>query len=600
MRNIGCITLLLFLLSASFASADNKKQGVGNYKKWAQLSSEELLKKGHFYYNKANLPDSAMLCYSIVANRYYEAKKNDKAQMQQSASAMNQIGILYTHYYFDYQKARSYLLMAQEIAEKYQFKRTLVNVFNNMCNLSMIDSSMSSTDTLYANTLLLHRKAFKMAMDLKDWYTLIPTTFNYVRLGDDEKREKMVVSDIKDFLKLNMPDSIDGKRFLNEFCQGMLAAANKNYDKALLYYDKAYEDVRDRNMVTADIYRNVILNTKCRLLIKMGRDEEAVSMLQERIADAKKKNIHALLYVYYLALNGFYKEKTDAKKAEEYELLSLREKDLVMNQNKLQEASKTEFLFQINKMNEEMKQLSYDRRMQRIVIVGIAIFTLLLLYIAFLLYRRWRKTQATNRQLYQRTQDLLAADEEHHQQLLDYEARFQELTTQPQPTPAALPEVEPAAPTPRQVEYAAVSLQPSPQKYRTHQVSEEESSELLHRILYIMENSDEIYENAFSLGRLTELVDARTPNYVSQAINQHYHRTFSDMLNDYRIREACRRLNNHETYGHLTNEALAETVGFLSYPNFVKNFKKFTGLTPSVYRKQVKESKINDKTFGKQ
>ena len=76
MRNIACITLLLFLLSASLASADNKKQGVGYYQKWYQLSSEELLKKGHYYYDKANLPDSAMLCYSIVANRYYEAKKN--------------------------------------------------------------------------------------------------------------------------------------------------------------------------------------------------------------------------------------------------------------------------------------------------------------------------------------------------------------------------------------------------------------------------------------------------------------------------------------------------------------------------------------------
>lgn len=562
MRNMACITLLLFLLSASLVSADNKKQGMGNYQKWNQLLSEELLKKGHYYYDKANLPDSAMLCYSIVANRYYEAKKNDKAQMQQAATAMNQIGILYTHYYFDYQKARSYLLMAQEIAEKNQFQRTLVNVYINLSNLYMIEDSMTGDD-ISEKTLQQHRKAFKLAAQMKDWYALIPATFNYAHLGDDEKREKMVANDIKDFMKLNMPDSIDGKRFLNEFCQGMLAAANKNYDKALLYYDKAYEDVRDRNMITSDIYRNVILNTKCRLLIKMGRDEEAVSMLQERIADAKEKNIHALLYVYYQALHGYYKEKDDLAEAEKYELLSLREKDLVMNQNKLQEASKTEFLFQINKMNEEMKQLSYERRIQQIVIIGIAIFTILILYIAFLLYSRWRKTQTTNRQLYQRTQDLLAAEEEHRQQLLDYETQLKQLAEKP------------ATPT----------------KYRTHQVSEEENSGLLHRILYIMENSDEIYDNSFSLGRLTELVDGHTANYVSQAINQQYHRTFSDMLNDYRIREACRRLNNFEAYGHLTNEALAETVGFRSYPNFIKNFKKFTGLTPSVYRKQSKESK---------
>ena len=116
MRNNSFIILLLFLLSASFASADNKKLPVDDFHRWSKLTSEELLKKGHYYYDKANIPDSAMLCYSIVANRYYDANKNDKTQMQQSASAMNQIGILYTHYYFDYQKAQSYLLMAQEIA----------------------------------------------------------------------------------------------------------------------------------------------------------------------------------------------------------------------------------------------------------------------------------------------------------------------------------------------------------------------------------------------------------------------------------------------------------------------------------------------------
>lgn len=561
MRNIGCFTLLLFLLSASLASADNKKLPVDNYKKWSQLSSKELLKKGHYYYDKANIPDSAMLCYSIVANRYYDANKNDKTQMQQSATAMNQIGILYTHYYFDYQKAQSYLLMAQEIAEKHQFKRTLVNVYINLSNLYMIDDSMTGVD-ISEKTLQQHRKAFRLAAQMMDWYALIPSTFNYVHLGDDEKREKMVVSDIKNFMKLNMPDSIVGKKFLYEFCQAMLAAASKDYDKALQYYAKAYEDVEDRNIVTEGIYRNAIINTKCRLLIKMGHDEEAVSMLRERIEDAKKKNIHALLYVYYRALNGYYKQVGNIKKAEEYEFLSLREKDLVMNQNKLQEAGKTEFLFQINKMNEEMKELSYERRIQQIVIISIAVLTLLLIYIAVMLYRRWRKTQENNRQLYQRTQDLLAADEEHRQLILDYEAHLKQLSEKPVDTP----------------------------KYRKHPVSEEENSELLHRILYIMETSEEIFSNDFSLDRLTELVDGRTSNYVSQAINQLYHRTFNDMVNEFRIREACRRMNDPEQYGHLSYDFLAQGLGFKSYPNFVRNFKKFTGLNPSEYQKQIKES----------
>ena len=564
MRNIGCFTLLLFLLSASLASADNKKLPVDNYKKWSQLPSKELLEKGHYYYDKANLPDSSMLCYSIVANRYYETKKNDTTQLKLCASAMNQIGILYTHYYFDYQKAHSYLLMAQEIAEKHQFKRTLVNVYCNLGNLYIVTSSMADGDIDERN-LDIHRKAFLGAVEGKYWYSVISTTFNYATLGDDEKRAKTIVNDLNAYFKLDIPDSIPGKIFLREFCLGIVAASKKEYDKALHYYDLAYEHVKDRNVVTEEIYRNSILDTKCRLLINLKRNEEARSLLEDLMRDAIEQNNHFHMFICYLAMSGYYKEVArDTVRATEYELLYLREKDLVMNQNKLQEAGKTEFLFQINKMNEEMKELSYERRIQRIIIIGIAILTLLIIYIAVMLYRRWRKTQATNRQLYQRTQDLLAAEEERRQQLLDYETRLKQLTEKPA----------------------------APSKYRTHQVSEEENSELLHRILCVMETSEEIYSNDFSLAKLTELVDGRTPNYVSQAINQQYHRSFNDMVNEFRIREACRRMNDPEKYGHLSNDFLAKGLGFDSYSNFVRNFKKFTGLTPSAYQKQVKENAL--------
>ena len=120
-------------------------------------------------------------------------------------------------------------------------------------------------------------------------------------------------------------------------------------------------------------------------------------------------------------------------------------------------------------------------------------------------------------------------------------------------------------------------------------MEEGEQSDLLHRIFYVMETSDEVYQENFSLDRLTQLVDVKSPNYVSQVLNEHYDHTFKEMLNDYRIREACRRINDREHYSQLTVQAIAESVGFGSYPNFVTNFKKFTGLTPSAYRKQGKD-----------
>ena len=90
------------------------------------------------------------------------------------------------------------------------------------------------------------------------------------------------------------------------------------------------------------------------------------------------------------------------------------------------------------------------------------------------------------------------------------------------------------------------------------------------------------------------MVEARSSKYVSQVLNDYYHQSLTNVVNEYRIREACRRINDREHYGQLTVQAIAESLGFKSYPNFVTNFKKFTGLTPSAYRKQGKTVPVSE------
>lgn len=56
-------------------------------------------------------------------------------------------------------------------------------------------------------------------------------------------------------------------------------------------------------------------------------------------------------------------------------------------------------------------------------------------------------------------------------------------------------------------------------------------------------------------------------------------------MNSVRIREACRRIDNHADYGNYSTEAIGETVGFNSRSAFATAFKKITGLSASEYRK---------------
>ena len=122
-------------------------------------------------------------------------------------------------------------------------------------------------------------------------------------------------------------------------------------------------------------------------------------------------------------------------------------------------------------------------------------------------------------------------------------------------------------------------------KYQHTQLDEDTRAELIERINQVLESSSEVFSDTFSLDRLSELVDAKHSNYVSQVINEHFGCNFNAMVNDRRIKEACRRMSDVEHYGNQTIKAIAHSVGFNSHSNFVNTFRKFTGLTPSAYLK---------------
>ncbi len=113
--------------------------------------------------------------------------------------------------------------------------------------------------------------------------------------------------------------------------------------------------------------------------------------------------------------------------------------------------------------------------------------------------------------------------------------------------------------------------------------------ELFDTILRFMDEDRSLYcDPDFSLTRLAELTDSNT-KYVSQAINDFTGKNFRTFINEYRIREARRRLLDSENFGNVTIQYLAESVGFLSTSAFNMAFRKFTGMTPSLYQKLGRE-----------
>ncbi len=78
------------------------------------------------------------------------------------------------------------------------------------------------------------------------------------------------------------------------------------------------------------------------------------------------------------------------------------------------------------------------------------------------------------------------------------------------------------------------------------------------------------------------------PTYVlSRLLNEELGKSFSTFINEYRVREAQRILSGDRDK-RMTNFAIALESGFRSESVFYVNFKKFTGTTPSRFRKAVR------------
>lgn len=117
-------------------------------------------------------------------------------------------------------------------------------------------------------------------------------------------------------------------------------------------------------------------------------------------------------------------------------------------------------------------------------------------------------------------------------------------------------------------------------------LGEEQRNRLLNSITSVLENVEVIARSDFNLNMLADMVGTNT-KYVSWVINDTYGKNFKTLLNEYRIREACRRMADREHYANVTIQTIYEELGYSSAAGFINAFRNVNGMTPSAYLKLV-------------
>jgi AraC-like DNA-binding protein len=104
-------------------------------------------------------------------------------------------------------------------------------------------------------------------------------------------------------------------------------------------------------------------------------------------------------------------------------------------------------------------------------------------------------------------------------------------------------------------------------------------------LVKMIANTKPHIDPSLTLPRLASLL-AVTPNLLSEAINTRAGLNFTDFINRHRIEEAQRMLED-PVHQHKKIATIAYETGFNSLSVFNTAFKKFTSMTPSVYRKAI-------------
>ncbi|MDR2237975.1 MAG: helix-turn-helix domain-containing protein [Chryseobacterium sp.] len=123
----------------------------------------------------------------------------------------------------------------------------------------------------------------------------------------------------------------------------------------------------------------------------------------------------------------------------------------------------------------------------------------------------------------------------------------------------------------------------SEKKYQKSGLTEDHIGEIHTALMQVLDSEKPFVNPNLTLNELAGILDVH-PNHLSQVINSREDKNFYELINEKRIEEFLKRIAQPESRQY-TLLSIAFECGFNSKTSFNRNFKKYTGVTPSEYQK---------------
>lgn len=507
-------------------------------------------------YNHHNQIDSAMLCANIMASKYGKEKLTAE-DAELCCASFRYMGMIYLNVYSNYQLAAENLLKAKQIADKYGLYQIGTHIALNEAILTAMKNDLENNFTYSKAVINGFKGAFKSSMkhamtENAVYHSVIMETCisNLLCFAIKFDKPQEVVKEVQAYheaqKQYNSHDNI-----ANVLCSTIEGINAGNYDYALEVLRTPIAHPAYLNDIDFSQMQSMIKVAQYAVLIKGGKRDDALKLLLQHEQFTRDNKLNFELLEVLQLLKKHYEKDGNKAMADKYALAYYKTKDEFINKSRAGKMDEAKLNLELEQTRIKIQEMRYRQKVQTVVLWSAVIIALLVIGFLMMAYHNNKRNHKKDIILYERQIERLK------EKLTD---------NQPQLTTEAVP----AKP-------ANIEIQP-------------EIAELLDQIVKVMETSTEVYTEGFSIARLAELTDSNT-KYVSQAINDIKHCSFSKLLAEKRINEACKRLLDTEHYGQYTIEAIAHSVGYKSRTTFISVFKEIVGLTPSAFQKMSKAHK---------
>ena len=356
-------------------------------------------------------------------------------------------------------------------------------------------------------------------------------------------------------------------RYYALYSKALILKAELRYDAAIEEHLDALEFARKNKM--GEMFSLYQLNEIGDLYVRTGQVGDAVEMGDSCMAVSRRVGSREMLMNAYRILADAYMQRHSGDTARHYRELYLALKDSVYDAKKfysarykLSEYENSEYIQRVSQLTERVSHTTY-------AMAAMGVIILVFIVLGYVIYTKNRHLHRTQLLLIKRNADL----EEREKQNNDILKKYLEQTKMNRLSKQGGTDAK-----------AGTGGTAADGASAAADHDDMMDNQLLCQINDVMDRIETVTNPDFSLQMLADMVGSNT-TYVSRVINNTYHKNFKTLLNERRVREACRKLKDPGHCANFTIQTIYEEVGYKTASSFIRAFKKMYNMTPSEYQK---------------